>query len=165
MAGAFEAVLRSEDCRLGRPGEPGFRQVQVGQAELLVTRLPGGDVVAFAAECPHLSTPLDGATLRDGHLRCARHLYQYDLRTGENVVPAREARPESMWKLKPGYLRVHRAEERDGWIWVAEAPEPPPPGYDPALERSPGSAPASAPAGPTSSASSLERADDGQPSA
>jgi nitrite reductase/ring-hydroxylating ferredoxin subunit len=130
-------VLRSEDCVAGTDDDPAFAAVRVGDADLLVTRLPGGEVVAFAAECPHLSTPLDGATRRDSRLRCARHLYEYDLRTGENVVPARDAPPASLWKLKPGYLVVHRVLERDGWILVAARPEPPPAAYAPDLERSP----------------------------
>ena len=130
-------MLRSADCVAGDDDEPAFAAVRVGGADLLVTRLPGGGVVAFAAECPHLSTPLDGATRRDGRLRCARHLYEYDLRTGENVVPARDAPPASRWKLKPGYLAVHRVQERDGWILVADRPEPPPAAYDPDLERNP----------------------------
>lgn len=147
MAGPLKAVLRSEDCGAGTPGQPAFHAVRVGGADLLVVRLDGGEVVAFSAECPHLSTPLEGATFWDGHLRCARHLYLYDVHTGENVLPAREAQPDAMWKLRPGYLAVHRAEERDGWIWVAETPEPPPPGYDAELERSPRAAapPAAAP--------------------
>lgn len=130
-------MLRSEDCVTGDDDERAFTAVRVGEADLLVTRLPGGEVVAFAAECPHLSTPLDAATQRDGRLRCARHLYEYDLRTGENVVPAHDAPPASLWKLKPGYLARHRVQERNGWILVADRPEPPPAAYDPELERSP----------------------------
>jgi nitrite reductase/ring-hydroxylating ferredoxin subunit len=131
-------VLRSEDCVAGTDGEPRFVEVSVGGADLLVARLSDGDVVAFAAVCPHLATPLEGATLRSARLRCARHLYEYDVRTGENVVPARQARPDLLWKLRPGYLAVHRVEERDGWIRVATTPEPPPTAYDAGLERRPG---------------------------
>ena len=138
MAPRFEAVLRSGDCVAGTPDEPVFQEVRVGGVDLLVTRLVTGEVVAFAAECPHLSTPLDGAGVHGPNLRCARHLYEYDVRTGENVVPARDTRPGSMWRLKPGYLAVHRVEEGDGWIRVAAEPEPPPAAYDRDLERGPG---------------------------
>lgn len=111
--------------------------MSVGGADLLVARLADGEVVAFAARCPHLATPLEGATLRGANLRCARHLYEYDVRTGENVDPARDARRDMLWRLKPGYLAVHRVDERDGWIRVAVAPDPPPAAYDPDLERGP----------------------------
>lgn len=135
MEPTLRAVLRSADCQVGTPGEPGFHQVTVGRSDVLVTRLPDGAVVAFSAECPHQATPLDVATFFEGKLRCGRHLYLYDLRTGENLLPARDASPEALRRLKPGYLPVHHAEERDGWIWVADKPEPAPPCYDPAAER------------------------------
>ena len=158
MEPTLRAVLRSEDCVAGPPGEPGLHKVKVGRTEVLVTRLPQGDVVAFAAQCPHQETPLDEASFFEGKLRCGRHLYLYDIRTGENLLPAREASPESLRRLKPGYLPIHQTREADGWIWVAETAEPPPPCYDPAAERPlpPGAAPPrpvappppAAPAGP-----------------
>jgi nitrite reductase/ring-hydroxylating ferredoxin subunit len=146
----FHRVLRSDECVAGPPGEPGFADVQVGDADLLVTRMADGRVVAFAADCPHQATPLEGATFFEGKLRCGRHLYLYDLTTGENVLPARDASPEALRRLKPGYLPVHRVEERDGWIWVAEEPEPAPACFDPDAERPlpPGVAVPAAPAAP-----------------
>ncbi|HET7489231.1 MAG TPA: Rieske 2Fe-2S domain-containing protein [Acidimicrobiales bacterium] len=128
-------AVRSDDCRIGEPGEPDFHVVRVGRADVLVARLPDGRPVAFSAECPHQATPLEGATFWEGQLRCARHLYLYDVHTGENVLPTRDASSESLVRLKPGYLPVYRTEERDGWIWVADAPEPPPPGWDQAAHR------------------------------
>lgn len=109
-----------------------------------MVRLESGAVAAFAARCPHQGTPLDGATLFDNSLRCPRHVFLYDLETGENLVPARVNKPETLSKLKPGYLPIHRVEERDGWIWVAESPEPPPAAYDPRLEQAPPPSPTSA---------------------
>ncbi len=131
----FHRVLPSAECVVGPPGETEFLAVQVGAADVLVTRMAAGHVVAFAADCPHQQTPLEGASFFEGKLRCGRHLYLYDLETGENVLPARDSSPEALRRLKPGYLPIHRVEERDGWIWVAEAPEPAPPCYDPAAER------------------------------
>lgn len=131
----MRAVVRSADCVAGPPNEPEFHRVRVGTADLLVARMPDGEVVAFSAECPHQATPLEGATFWEGKLRCARHLYLYDLATGENVLPTRESSPEALRRLKPGFLPVHRAEERDGWVWVEETPQPAPPCFDPAAER------------------------------
>lgn len=118
--------------------------MKAGAADVLVARLASGEVVAFSPRCPHQGTTLEDATEWDGNLRCPRHLYLYDPRTGENVLPARETRPEALWKLKPGYLSVHRVEERDGWVWVADEPEPPPAAYDPRLEQRPAGLPAPA---------------------
>ena len=130
-------AMASGDLPAGAPTAPALRRVTVGRTEVLLARLQSGQVVAFAAACPHEGTSLQDATFWDGKVRCPRHLYLYDPRSGENVLPAREAKPENLWKLKPGYLPVHRVEERDGWIWVDDAPRPPPPAYDPALERRP----------------------------
>ncbi|HVE47880.1 MAG TPA: Rieske 2Fe-2S domain-containing protein [Acidimicrobiales bacterium] len=130
-------VMRSDKLLTAQPGEPHLRGAKVGRAEVLMVRLESGAVAAFAAYCPHQGTPLDGATLFDDSLRCPRHVFLYDLKTGENLVPARVNKPETLCKLKPGYLPIHRAEERDGWIWVSETPEPPPAAYDPLLEQGP----------------------------
>ena len=129
--------MPSEELPAGPLTDPNLRRARVGRSDVMLVRLQSGEVLAFGAECPHQATSLDDATFWDGKLRCPRHLYLYDPRSGLNVLPARDARPENLWKLKPGYLRVHRVEERDGWIWVDEAPQPPPPGYDAALERRP----------------------------
>jgi nitrite reductase/ring-hydroxylating ferredoxin subunit/predicted secreted protein len=130
-------VLPSDQCPVGTPQEPELRQVAVGTTEVILVRLTDGEVVAFAGRCPHQDTDLMDASFFDGRLRCPHHLYLYDPRTGENVVPAHDAKPENLWKLKPGYLPTYRVEERDGWIWVAAQPCPPPPAYDPDRERRP----------------------------
>jgi len=130
-------VLPSDACPAGTPQEPELRLVSVGTTEVIVVRLPDGEVVAFTSRCPHQGTDLMDASFFDGRLRCPYHLYLYDPHTGENIVPARDARPEHLWKLKPGYLPTHRVEERDGWIWVAPRPCAPPAGYDPERERRP----------------------------
>jgi nitrite reductase/ring-hydroxylating ferredoxin subunit/predicted secreted protein len=122
---------------MGTPQEPELRKVRVGDSEMILCRLTDGEVVAFGTRCPHQGTDLMEASFFDGNLRCPHHLYLYDPRTGENVVPSRDARPENLWKLKPAYLPTYRVAERDGWIWVAERACPPPPGYDPARERRP----------------------------
>lgn len=135
MEPSFSPVLRSEELPPGTPNRPEIHHARVGESEVLLARLADGEVVAFDAKCPHQGTSLDGATVWDGNLRCPRHLYLYDPRTGENVLPAREADPKTLWKLRPGYLPVYRVEEREGWIWVADRPEPPPAAYDPQKER------------------------------
>ncbi len=130
-------VMPSLDCPVGTPQEPELRRVSVGATEMILVRLTDGAVVAFTSRCPHQGTDLGEASFFDGRLRCPYHLYLYDPRTGENVVPARDARPENLWKLKPGYLPTYRVEERDGWIWVAPTPRAPPGAYDPERERRP----------------------------
>ena len=130
-------VLPSADLEAETPGEPRLKKVTVGDKDILLGRLSTGPVVAFADTCPHQSTQLDGATFFDGRIRCPQHVYLYDPQTGENIIPARDANPANLWKLKPGYLPVYRVEERDGWIWISATPKPPPAAYDPEKELPP----------------------------
>jgi len=161
VAGSLQRVLPSDALEPGEAAAPALVRARVGDADVLLCRLEDGAVVAFCATCPHQETSLEEASFFDGKLRCARHLYLYDPRTGENVIPAREARPESLWKLKPGYLPVYKVEERDGWIWVSDTPEPPPRSYDPARELRPGTPGAADPAAPVPEPAPAARTDDG----
>jgi nitrite reductase/ring-hydroxylating ferredoxin subunit len=130
-------ALRSEELPAGEGVHTRIRRVQAGDRHVLLARLNDGQVVAFAPRCPHQVTPLDDATISNGRMRCPRHGYIYDAQTGENVHPTRDNRPEDLWKLRPGYLPCFEVAERDGWIWVAEEAKPPPPSYDPDLEKAP----------------------------
>lgn len=101
----------------------------------LVVRLAGGRVVAFSARCPHQRTDLGEGCLVGERIRCALHHYEYDVTTGENVVPTVGTDPADLRKAAPGYLPLFAVEERDGWIRVASSPLPPPPSYEPVPER------------------------------
>lgn len=113
------------------------RAVVAGEAVLLA-RLDDGRAVCVTATCPHQATDLgDGDLVGEGRVRCRLHHYEYDVVTGENVVPTREVDPAKLWKAAPGYLRVFPVEERDGWVWVGTVAGPPPPSFDPGREREP----------------------------
>lgn len=146
MEKALVRTLPSEELIAEAPGEANIQRVTVGGVDVLLGRLSDGGVVAFAPRCPHQQTNLGDATFFDGLVRCPLHVYLYDPRTGENVLPSRDANPTSLWKLRPGYLPVHPVEERDGWIWVDPVPQPPPVSYDPVLEQPPSGRPV--PSGP-----------------
>lgn len=130
-------TLRSEELPAGEGPSTHIRRVRASDTYVLVARLGDGRVVAFDATCPHQVTELDGSTIVDGLVSCPRHRYLYDPVSGRNVVPAGTAKPENLWKLRPGYLPCFAVEERDGWIWVDPLPKPPPEGYDPSLEERP----------------------------
>lgn len=129
-----------QQARQATVSRPLILPVKAGDTDVLLTRLPDGEAVAFAPNCPHQGTPLNDASIFEGKLRCPKHQYLYDPHTGENIFPSREAVPEGLWKLKPGYLRTYPVEERDGWVWVCTTPNPPPAGYNPAAELPPGHA-------------------------
>lgn len=143
-------ALPSGELRAGEAGDTDLRRVEVDGEDVLLARLADGQVVAFAGFCPHQMTDLGDATIWDGKVRCPRHNYLYDPCDGANILPTRDAKPENLWKLLPGYLPCYRVEERDGWIWVDPEPLPAPESYDPALEEPPAvtSRTRSSPSGP-----------------
>lgn len=129
----FLPAMRSDGLAPATDENPGIHRVRVSGRDLLLVRTSDGEVVAFGTNCPHQDTDLELAKLWDGNVRCARHNYLYDPRTGANLQPTQDHRPENLWKLKPGYLPTYPVIERDGWILVGPQ-NPPPPSYDPALE-------------------------------
>lgn len=120
-----------KEARAMTVGEPAIVSVRAGTTEVLLTRLPSGRVVGFGTHCPHQGTSLAQATIYEGTLRCPQHTYLYDLATGANIFPTLDARPEALYRLKPGYLDIYATEERDGWIWVSSSPMGPPSPYRP----------------------------------
>jgi nitrite reductase/ring-hydroxylating ferredoxin subunit/predicted secreted protein len=127
-------VLPSAELSAHEGLESEIRRVQVGNQLVLVGRLESGQVVAFGTTCPHEMTDLEHATFVGGRVRCPRHNYLYDPETGANVIPTAVSRPESLWKLRPGYLPTWRTEEHDGWVWISKRPNGPPECWDPATE-------------------------------
>ena len=151
---AWQPAVRSEDLDVGA-----IVHARLGDREVLVARLSDGEAVAFSAHCPHQDTPLAEGTIWDDQVRCRQHQYLYDPRTGENLFPARTSRPQNLWKLKPRYLPTYAVEERDGWVWVADRPNPPPAAYDPSLEQPP------LWAGPPAEAAEADDQEEGAPKA
>ena len=125
----WHRTVRSADLKAGD-----IFPASLGPRFVLLARLNTGDAVAFSANCPHQGTDLETATLWENQIRCPRHQYIYDSRTGRNIFPTERFGPDRLWKTKPGYLPTYATEERDGWIWVYQDPRPPPKEYDPKLE-------------------------------
>lgn len=141
----YRAVLRSEDLPLGEGSggggsdrlrdqalettvtRPVFHTIEVGEEDVLLTRLASGEVVAFQATCPHQAVSLTHASVFDGSVRCPQHYYLYDPKTGRNILPTDDASPAALVRLQPGHLTTYPVHERDGWIHVGDAPNPPPP--------------------------------------
>lgn len=122
-----DATLLRDRATAGTVVRPVFREIDLDGTLVLLTRLPSGAVVAFAGYCPHQGTALrSAATIAEGQIRCEQHKYVYDSRTGRNILPSRDASPQALARLKPGYLPTYTVEERDGWVWIDPRPNPPP---------------------------------------
>ncbi|MBB3664487.1 toluene monooxygenase system ferredoxin subunit [Prauserella sediminis] len=59
----------------------------VGDKEVLVAHLDGGDVVATQAICPHQQIELVEGELESTTLTCKAHLWRFDLTTCEGINP------------------------------------------------------------------------------
>ena len=100
--------------------------VRVGRSTIVLTRLPGGALRAFAGRCPHQGARLEFGCVtglnegpehgriavgRDGEiLRCPWHGFEFDLATGEPAVAPPEARAMR--------LRFYEVAEEDGAVMV-----------------------------------------------
>ena len=70
-------------CSLADLPEGKLNRVSVAGIDVIVTNL-GDCIRAFPPTCPHLAEPLvDSGLLKDGLLTCTKHLWQWDLRSGE----------------------------------------------------------------------------------
>ena len=75
-----------------------LQRVTVAGVDVIVTNL-GDCVRAFPPTCPHLAEPLvDSGLLKDGLLTCTKHLWQWDLRSGEMKGAAE--RPVEMYEAR-----------------------------------------------------------------
>jgi len=78
----FQAVCKLDDLWEGE-----MDVFEVGDREVLLVHVPGGEIRAFDPICPHQYHPLIEGDLEDCILTCSAHLWQFDVRTGEGVNP------------------------------------------------------------------------------
>jgi len=70
-------------CSAGDLVENQLRKVEIAGVPILVASI-SGTVVAFPPLCPHMAEPLEISGVCDGEmLTCTKHVWQWDLRSGE----------------------------------------------------------------------------------
>lgn len=74
-------------CSLDDVWEGDMESFDVGDKEILVAHLDGGDVVATQAICPHQQVELVEGELEKNKLTCRSHLWQFDLTTCRGINP------------------------------------------------------------------------------
>ncbi|WP_377645392.1 Rieske 2Fe-2S domain-containing protein [Oryzobacter terrae] len=67
--------------------EGDMESFQVGDREILLVHLEGGDVIATQAICPHQQIELVEGELKNGELMCKAHLWRFDLKTCTGINP------------------------------------------------------------------------------
>jgi toluene monooxygenase system ferredoxin subunit len=85
-------------CAAEEVGENSLRKFEVDGIAIIVANY-GGGYRAFPPLCPHMEEPLAESGLMDsGRLTCSKHLWQWDLRSGD-VLGAAE-KPLLFYELK-----------------------------------------------------------------
>jgi toluene monooxygenase system ferredoxin subunit len=76
----WRPVLDVQDVR-----ENEITKAEVGELSLVLLR-QADDVFAYRDECPHEQHPLSKGELGDGVIVCAKHLWEFEIRTGQHIT-------------------------------------------------------------------------------
>jgi len=91
-------------CAVDEVPENTLKKFDVDGASIVVANY-GGGFRAFPPFCPHMEEPLvDSGLLESGVLTCTKHLWQWDLRTGDMVGMAEKPLLTYDLKLENGAL-------------------------------------------------------------
>lgn len=72
-------------CAAGEVAENTLRKFEVDGIAVIVAKI-GDEYRAFPPLCPHMAEPLvESGIYEDGVLTCTKHLWQWNLRTGDMV--------------------------------------------------------------------------------
>jgi toluene monooxygenase system ferredoxin subunit len=62
-----------------------INEVSVDDLHLVMVK-DAGDIFAYRDECPHEQQPLSQGALEDGLIICSRHLWEFEVRTGQHLT-------------------------------------------------------------------------------
>ena len=79
---AFEFVTTLDDL-----WEGDMESFSVGDQEILLAHLDGGEIIATQAICPHQQIELVEGELKGAELTCRAHLWRFDLKTCKGINP------------------------------------------------------------------------------
>jgi nitrite reductase/ring-hydroxylating ferredoxin subunit len=119
-------------------------QTQLLEREIALWRDDTGDVNAWENRCPHRGVRLSIGINTGSELRCRYHGWRFAGGTGRcTYIPAHPSqRPASTL-----HATVHRAADRQGFVWISFGGEIEPPPWDPPAAMTLRSIFANAPAG------------------
>ena len=82
-------------------------KVTVQKRDLILLNVEG-EIVAYWDRCPHEFAPLSEGTIEDDVIVCARHLWEFEVRTGVHI--SRVNRPDNNLKLVPVRIKKRMVE-------------------------------------------------------
>jgi len=74
-------------CTLDEVWEGDMTEVDIGDHQVLLVGIEGGDVRAFQAACPHQDIPLSEGKFDGKVLMCRAHQWTFDAKTGLGINP------------------------------------------------------------------------------
>lgn len=75
-------------CATADVAEDSVRLYEVDGIEILIANV-GDGFRAYPPMCPHMEEPLDDSAIcKNGVMTCTKHLWQWDMKTGETQGPA-----------------------------------------------------------------------------
>ncbi|HAJ14205.1 MAG TPA: 2Fe-2S ferredoxin [Comamonadaceae bacterium] len=74
-------------CTLDEVWEGDMTEVEIGEHQVLLVGLEGGEVRAFQAVCPHQDIPLCEGKFDGKVLMCRAHQWTFDAKTGLGINP------------------------------------------------------------------------------
>jgi nitrite reductase/ring-hydroxylating ferredoxin subunit len=102
-------MVRYPVCKADEVGVGVFTRAAAGRSTVLLSRLPSGEIKAFAARCPHQGADLafgcvSGMTSADTPdeicyhgegevVRCPWHGFEFSMKTGEALAASRNRNP------------------------------------------------------------------------
>jgi phenylpropionate dioxygenase-like ring-hydroxylating dioxygenase large terminal subunit len=103
-------VLDSKEVKENRP----VGVLRLGE-RLAFWRSPQGEIVCMRDICPHRGVALSKGKLKDGHLQCPFHGFEFDSSGACVLIPANGVEGPI-----PKAMRAHTypAREQDGFIWI-----------------------------------------------
>lgn len=84
-------------------------ECRVGEREVLLVRLGDDRIVACPTICPHLEERLAFGFADGNVLTCSKHLWQWDLNTGDPLGPAEKRLPVAPVHIENGKIFVNIA--------------------------------------------------------
>jgi toluene monooxygenase system ferredoxin subunit len=98
-------------CSVGDVAVNAIKKFDVGGILIVVANL-GGEFRAYPPLCPHMEEPLaESGLCSDGVLTCTKHLWQWNMRTGEKMGPAE--RDLLMYPVKQEGGKIYALVERE----------------------------------------------------
>lgn len=92
---SWKAVCTTADVNAGE-----VREFDVDGVEILVSHIDG-EFRAYPPMCPHMEEPLEDSAICKGEvMTCTKHLWQWNLKTGEPVGPGENDRCMLMYETR-----------------------------------------------------------------